>query len=118
MDATVYDVPIDRNAPNNVHAMTLRLVGHNKRVLEFGCASGHMTRALASQGNVVVAIEIDPDAAALARTVAERVIVGDLETMDLMAELGPDTFDVLTFGDVLEHLRDPQQVLARARKLL
>lgn len=118
MDATVYDVPVDPLAPNNVHAMTLRLVGHNKRILEFGCASGHMTRAFVSQGNQVVAIEIDPEAAQRAAKSAERVIVGDLETMDLAAILGENTFDVVTFGDVLEHLRDPHSVLKAARRFL
>ena len=118
MDATVYDVPVDPHAANNVHAMTLRLVGHNKRILEFGCAAGHMTRAFTSQGNRVVAIDIDPQAAAIAARTAERVIVGDLESMDLGTAIGDETFDVVTFGDVLEHLRNPQAVLAQARRFL
>jgi 2-polyprenyl-3-methyl-5-hydroxy-6-metoxy-1,4-benzoquinol methylase len=118
MDAGIYDVPVDPDAPNNVHAMTLRFVGSNKRVLEIGCASGYVTRALVAQGNTVVGVEIDPEAAKTAAEHAERVVVGDLDDMDLDVELGGDRFDVVVLGDVLEHLRDPLPVLRSARRLL
>ena len=118
MDAGIYDVPVDPSAPNNVHAMTLRFVGSSKRVLEVGCASGHVTRALVAQGNTVIGVEIDPEAAKTAAEHAERVVVGDLEVMDLDVELGDDRFDVVVLGDVLEHLRDPLPVLRSARRLL
>jgi 2-polyprenyl-3-methyl-5-hydroxy-6-metoxy-1,4-benzoquinol methylase len=118
VDAGIYDVPVDPDAPNNVHAMTLRFVGSNKRVLEIGCASGHVTRALVAQGNTVVGVEIDPEAAKTAAEHAERVVVGDLDDMDLDVELGGDRFDVVVLGDVLEHLRDALPVLRSARRLL
>lgn len=118
VDAGIYDVPVDPNAPNSVHAMTLRFVGSAKRVLEIGCASGHVTRALVAQGNTVVGVEIDAEAAKTAAEHAERVVVGDLEDMDLDVELAGDRFDVVVLGDVLEHLRDPLAVLRSARRLL
>jgi 2-polyprenyl-3-methyl-5-hydroxy-6-metoxy-1,4-benzoquinol methylase len=118
VDAGIYDVPVDPNAPNNVHAITLRFVGSTKRVLEIGCASGHVTRALVAQGNTVVGVEVDPEAAKTAGEHAERVVVGDVEDMDLDLELGDDHFDVVVLGDVLEHLRDPLPVLRSARRLL
>ena len=118
VDAGIYDVPVDPNAPNNVHALTLRSVGSTKRVLEIGCASGHVTRALVAQGNTVVGVEIDAEAAETAAEHAERVVVGDLEDMDLDVEFGDDRFDVVVLGDVLEHLRNPLAVLRSARRLL
>ena len=122
MDATIYDVPVDAAAPNNVHAMALALVGFNKRVLEVGCAAGHMTRAFASQSNTVVGIEIDAVAAERAALTAERVVIADLDVTDLADAVdnprGDDRFDVVTFGDVLEHLRNPLAVLRSARAVL
>jgi 2-polyprenyl-3-methyl-5-hydroxy-6-metoxy-1,4-benzoquinol methylase len=118
VDAAIYDVPVDPSTPNNVHAMTLRFVGFNKRVLEIGCASGHVTRALVSQGNTVVGVDIDAAAAEKAAEHAERVVVGDVEVMALDAELGGDRFDVAVLGDVLEHLRNPGVVLRAVRQLL
>jgi SAM-dependent methyltransferase len=48
----------------------------------------------------------------------ERLVVGDLEKLDLVAEFGEGQFDVVVFGDVLEHLRDPLLVLRQALPLL
>jgi len=85
-------------------------------VLEFGCATGYMTEVLKNRlGCTVVGIEIDRDAAALAEQHAERVIVGDAETIDYAAELAGEEFDVVLFADVLEHLKEPDDVLRRVR---
>ena len=87
------------------------MIGSGKRVLELGCATGSVTKVLAERGCRVVAVEIDPDAAQLAKEWAEEVIVGDLDTIDLTAALGDATFEVVVAADVLEHLRDPGRCL-------
>jgi len=46
--------------------------------------------------------------------VAERVIVGDLNVGTLWQELDGEQFDVVTFGDVLEHLLEPLDALRAA----
>ncbi len=68
------------------------------------------------------AIEVVPDAAQSARSVLDVVLCADIETLD---DLVLDTFlnelpvpNVLVFGDVLEHLRDPLTVLRRLVKRL
>jgi SAM-dependent methyltransferase len=66
-------------------------------------------------GCTVVGVEIDRDAAALAEQHAERVIVGDAEKIDYAAELAGEEFDVVLFADVLEHLKEPADVLRRVR---
>lgn len=97
-------------------AKVLRTVGHGKRVLEVGCASGVQTQVLKEQlGCTVTGIEINPSAAADASKYCERIIVGDLETMDLASELGDQKFDVIIIADVLEHLHDPLKVLLKLR---
>jgi SAM-dependent methyltransferase len=58
---------------------------------------------------------VQSDAAEEASLRAERVIVGDVEELDLEAELGGERFDAILFADVLEHLRDPAAVLRRVR---
>jgi 2-polyprenyl-3-methyl-5-hydroxy-6-metoxy-1,4-benzoquinol methylase len=97
--------------PDSTHAKIVRLVGRDKRVLELGTATGYMSRVLKEQGCTVVGVEIDPDAAELARPFCERVIVGDLDLLDLDRELGDDRFDVVVAADVLEHTKDPARVL-------
>jgi SAM-dependent methyltransferase len=76
-----------------------------------------MARILQAQGNTVVGVEIDPQAAELARAACARVIVADIDTLEL-DELGGEAFDVILAGDVLEHLKDPTAVLARLSQAL
>lgn len=110
-EAAVYDTIVDRSAENDAHGLIVRMAGQNKRVLELGCATGATTKVLQQTGCAVIAVEIDPDAAQIAEQFAERVIVSDLETLDIEAALGEDSFDVIIAADVLEHLRDPARIL-------
>jgi O-antigen biosynthesis protein len=114
----VYDLTIDPEAENNTHAFALRMIGHNKSVLEVGCATGYFTKALVDLGCKVVGLELDPEAAKLAESFAERVVVGDADTRDIWEDIDDETFDVITFGDVLEHLKDPLSVLRVAKRKL
>ena len=105
--------------PASTHSRVVSLVPPATRVLEFGCASGYMTEVLKNRlGCAVIGIEIDRDAAALAEQHAERVIVGDAEKIDYAAELAGEEFDVVMFADVLEHLKEPADVLRRVRPFI
>jgi 2-polyprenyl-3-methyl-5-hydroxy-6-metoxy-1,4-benzoquinol methylase len=102
--------------PASTHSKIVSLVPPATRVLEFGCATGYMSEVLKNRlGCTVVGVEIDRDAAALAEKHAERVIVGDAEKIDYAAELAGEEFDVVLFADVLEHLKEPADVLRRVR---
>jgi len=113
-----YDREVDPEAPNESRAISLRLVGSNKRVLEFGCATGRVTAALANRGCRVTALDIDAAAAERARPHAEDIVVVDLDEDDFEAKLAGQRWEVALFGDVLEHLRDPLRVLRATRHLL
>jgi len=102
----------------STHARVVHLVGSDRRVLELGPAAGHMSSILRERGCTVVGIEIDPRMATDAAQYCERVIVGDLDTLDLDAELGSDRFDAIVAADVLEHLKDPHAVLQKLREFL
>ena len=71
-------------APDSAHNMVLSLVPPHARVLEFGCATGYMSAELGSRlGCVVTGIELSAEAAEEARPRCARVIVGDVERLDL-----------------------------------
>jgi 2-polyprenyl-3-methyl-5-hydroxy-6-metoxy-1,4-benzoquinol methylase len=108
-------VPLNERR-HRAHAKLLAAVGAGNRVLDVGCSSGYLARPLSERGNTIVGLELDPEAARAAETYCERVLVGDVETMDLPLE--PGSFDVVLCGDVVEHLRDPVAALARLRPLL
>jgi 2-polyprenyl-3-methyl-5-hydroxy-6-metoxy-1,4-benzoquinol methylase len=84
-------------------------------VLDVGCGEGAVGRLLRSEGaERLTGIEIDPDAARVAREFYDEVAEGPVE--DVLPTLsGP--FDAVLCYDVLEHLVGPSAVLARLRTL-
>jgi 2-polyprenyl-3-methyl-5-hydroxy-6-metoxy-1,4-benzoquinol methylase len=112
-----YDFVVDLDS-DNTHANVIRLVGEGRRVLELGPASGYMSEILRERGCTVVGIELDAEMAEQAARFCERVIVGDLDTLDLEEELGEERFDVIVAADVLEHLKDPLKTLQALRSFL
>ncbi len=107
----VYELTIDPDAENNTHAFALGMIGYSKRVLEVGCATGYFTRVLAERGCKVTGIEIDHGAAEQAENWADRVIVGSADDAEVWDQIDDEAYDVITFGDVLEHLQNPLTVL-------
>ena len=63
-----------------------------------------LSSEMVKRGCVVTGIEQDPEMAKIAEKYCQRMIVGDVETLDLL-ELG--TYDAIILGDVVEHLRNP-----------
>ena len=112
-----YHRAIDLNS-DSTHARVVRLVGSDQRVLELGPSAGHMTRVLRDRGCAVVGIERRSRRGAAAPSSLERMIVGNLDELDLDAEVGEDRFDVIVAADVLEHLTDPVGTLRRLRRFL
>jgi len=116
-DGARYDFDIDVDT-QSTHAKVVRLVGRHKRVLELGCATGYMSRVLRDHGCQVVGVELDAAMAARAEAYCDRLIVGDLDRLDLAEGLGDDRFDVIVAADILEHLKDPWAVLRSLRPYL
>ncbi len=113
-----YDAEIDAEEDNTSHVIVLDLVGPGKHVLDVGCSTGYLAKALGRRGCTVTGIELDPEAAEHARPYLRDVIVADLDATGL-ASLGiEDRFDVVVFADVLEHLKDPEGILRAAADLL
>lgn len=113
-----YHSAIDPEVENDSHSWMLRMVGYNKRVLEAGCASGHMSEMLHARACTVVGVEIDGEVARAAEPWVERVVVGNFDDDVLWDELRGERFDAVLFGDVLEHLHDPLKTLRASVKLL
>jgi 2-polyprenyl-3-methyl-5-hydroxy-6-metoxy-1,4-benzoquinol methylase len=86
------------------------------RVLDVGCGEGGANGPLREAGATqVTGIEIQPEPAAKAAEVYERVEVGDAAEALLRVS---DEFDTILCYDVLEHLIDPAVVLTRLRELV
>jgi SAM-dependent methyltransferase len=88
------------------------------RILEVGCARGRLGHELKRQDQRrhVAGVELDPDAARVAGERLDEVFVLDVQAETPPIE--PGSLDCIIFGDVLEHLVDPEDVLRRYRHLL
>ena len=93
-----------------------------RRVLEIGCGTGGFARAYRDINPAAEywGVELFAEAAEEAKTVLDEVVLGSIENASVLAELdarrGDRRFDVLIFGDVLEHLLDPWSVLETLRQ--
>jgi len=81
------------------------------RILEIGCGDGATAAEIKRKRPdvTIVGVELDPSAASNAAKVLDRVLVGSVE--ETLDEIGYDHFDVVLYGDVLEHLTDPWKVV-------
>ena len=59
----------------------------------------------------VVGVETDKQMAKVAKEKINKVIVGNIERINLTDCFTPNYFDCIIFADVLEHLKDPWTVL-------
>ncbi len=92
-----------------------RLGGHRGRtLLDVGSGLGVFVAAMKRHEWQPTALDPDQRAAQHARDVAGISAV----RADFMDADGLGTFDVVTFNKVLEHVKDPVRMLARARALL
>lgn len=99
----------------SAHTQLVSLTGPGRTVLEVGCASGYMSERLQRAGCRVTGIELNRGMAERARRFCDEVLVLDIEK----EEPGLDRrFDVIIFADILEHLRNPLEVLRRYRERL
>lgn len=87
------------------------LLNGARRTLEIGPGSGVLAKVLKQRGTRVFGIEMDPRLIEPSRHLFEKIIVGDVERLDISSLLFGEEFDAIVFGDVLEHLRSPDTVL-------
>jgi 2-polyprenyl-3-methyl-5-hydroxy-6-metoxy-1,4-benzoquinol methylase len=106
-----YNIPINLNE-NSSHMQILKRIKRQSTVLEAGCATGYMTKIIKNDLHCnVTCLEVDPEAAEIAKAYCDQIIVGDIEGIDFSAHFSKEQFDTIIFADVLEHLRYPQNVL-------
>ncbi len=89
-----------------------------KSLLDVGCGTGGTGFAAKQRLGLqeVVGIELFEPAALAARRKLDRVIIGDIEQLEL--DLPQNHFDCIICADILEHTKDPWQVLGKLRPFL
>ena len=101
--------------PYAAHRMCIDLIDTGKTVLDVGCATGYLSAKLREKGCRVIGLEVDPEMAGIAKANCDEVVCGNAEVIELPFK---DYFEVVLYADVLEHLRNPLEVLTRFKKYL
>ncbi len=102
-----------KDDPYSSHSLILKLVqslGSRKlTILDVGCAQGYLAQRLSRAGHDVAGIEADAATCRQAEKYCRQVYNCDLDKET--PNVGEQTFDLIIFGDVLEHLRCPEKAL-------
>jgi 2-polyprenyl-3-methyl-5-hydroxy-6-metoxy-1,4-benzoquinol methylase len=94
-------------------------VPEHSKILDVGCSTGHLGRLLLeSKPCEIDGVEIDPEAGATAARSYGRVFVGNLSDDHFLSEIPDQTYKLLLFMDVLEHLAEPSALLSRFQSKL
>lgn len=93
----------------------------NKKVVDIGCGGGILSESMASKGANVTAIDASQESLEVARLhqIQTRSTVNYLQaTAEVFAEDHAGQFDIVTCMELLEHVPDPESVIAASARLL
>jgi SAM-dependent methyltransferase len=97
------------------HDLLDRISPDAKRILEFGCGEAPLGQALKKRQRCrVVGMEMEPEAAAIARKRIDEVYRGDVREIVSIID---ERFDWIIGGDIVEHLDEPWSFLAELRRV-
>jgi 2-polyprenyl-6-hydroxyphenyl methylase / 3-demethylubiquinone-9 3-methyltransferase len=120
----------DENGPQKpLHALNPARLGYiserarlqGKWVLDVGCGGGLLSEALAREGAVVTALDLSPELIDIAKMhLLESRLKVDyrLQSVEALAEIQPENFDVITCMEMIEHVPDPSSILNACAVLL
>lgn len=107
------------NQKNNPWNIAFDMIEKNSRVLDVGCSNGALGESLIKLKNCIVdGIEMDKGDFKKAKEVLNKTYNLSMEEFLRSASVDNDKYDVILFMDVIEHLYNPVEVLAKTKKLL
>ena len=114
VDSRMYVHPLDDYYRHRREDVMAELPQTVRSLLDIGCGFGAFGKAVKQDLQCrVVGVELNPVAAREAARSLDRVIDGDILELDI-----GETFDVITLNDVLEHLIEPERLLAGLHRLI
>ena len=117
-----YDFDLRLDDPVSTHALQFRMIPDGARVLDVGCHTGILGEALRVRKNCeVVGIDNDVEALIAAKqrlNAVEQVNLEEPGWASKLIQTGKKDFDIVLFGDVIEHTRNPLDILKESHALL
>jgi 2-polyprenyl-3-methyl-5-hydroxy-6-metoxy-1,4-benzoquinol methylase len=112
---SVYTFKDDPYSSHRLIPQLVRRLSTRGRVLDVGCDVGFAGRDLLKDGFQILGIDRNPVALTKAADYYQQTILADVEN-ELPFPDGP--FNVIIFGDILEHLKNPATIFAHFTEML
>jgi 2-polyprenyl-6-hydroxyphenyl methylase/3-demethylubiquinone-9 3-methyltransferase len=113
--------PLHELNPLRLEFIRTRAFLKGARVLDVGCGGGILSEAMASEGAAVTGIDLAPTPLKIAELHAlERkvAVTYRLESVDAHAAAHAAAYDVVTCMEMLEHVPEPDAIVARLADLV
>jgi 2-polyprenyl-6-hydroxyphenyl methylase/3-demethylubiquinone-9 3-methyltransferase len=113
--------PLHQINPLRLDYIDRRAQLHGKQVLDVGCGGGILSESMAQRGAQVTGIDMGEAPLAVARLhQMESGVEVEYQriTAEALAEAKPESFDVVTCLEMLEHVPDPASVIDACARLV
>jgi len=103
-------------SPHSPHSIVIALIRASTKILDVGCNTGFVGKALRKKKVVADGIDINEKALKIAARYYQSTFIRDLYLHKL--SIPKRTYDYILFIDILEHLPRPDLLLQDAEKYL
>jgi 2-polyprenyl-6-hydroxyphenyl methylase/3-demethylubiquinone-9 3-methyltransferase len=112
--------------PLRLHYIQQQVAIADKKIIDLGCGGGILSESLAQAGAIVTGIDMSESALKAAKLHRLEALEQhphlqldyQLSTAEEMADKQPNTYDIVTCMEMLEHVPHPQAILKACAKLL
>ncbi len=105
------------NHTYETHRIIYNLIEPNSLILDLGCATGYFGQELKKKVCQTTGVEQDLSAVKIAKKYLQQVIIADLEEPNGL-KFPKQKFDYILMMDVLEHLRNRNELLSKVGRWL
>lgn len=113
--------PLHEINPLRLNYIDERVGLNDKDVVDVGCGGGLLSEAMAQRGARVTGVDLSPDALSVAKLHAlETGVQVDYQqiAVEQLADQQPESVDLITCLEVLEHVPDPAATINACARLL